>query len=159
MDIHRVFQQGAEILAAHDGENTTLHKGHGINEADWELLIQKEYWSPDQARQIRAIIGAVLEVSMTIAGIPAIPMPGQYAAALIAEVVSPCNRFLACTKVPDTFDAVDASGILGTSTVKPMTVQQLMALVIAYSGGSNHEPRAHMLPKEVKETMKQAAKK
>ena len=136
MDIHNAFRQGAQILAAHEGEYTTLHKGHGINEADWDLLTQKEYWSPDQAMQIRMILASVLEVSMTIAGIPAIPMPGQYAAALIAEVVNPCNRFLACTKCPDTFDAVDASGILGTHEIKPMSTQQLMALTLAYSCGS-----------------------
>ena len=89
---------------------------------------------------------------MTIAGMPAIPMPGQYAAALIAEVVAPCNRFLACTKAPDTFDAVDASGILGTHEIKPMSTQQLMALTLAYSGGLQNEPQAHKLPKEMKET-------
>lgn len=142
------------IIAQNDAKYTTLHKGHGINESDWDLLTQEEYWSPDQAMQIRSIMAAVLEVAMTIAGIPAIPMPGQYAAALISHVVAPSNRFLACTKCPDTFDAVDASGILGTHEIKPMTTQQLMALTIAYSGGSFAEPQAHKLPREVKETVR-----
>ena len=154
MDIHRAFQHGAQILAAGNREYTTLHKAHGIEENHWDLLTQGEYWSPDQARQIRSILASVIEVSMTIAGMPAIPMPGQYCAAVIAEVVSPPNRFRACTKAPDTFDAIAASGLLSTHEVKPMTVQQLMALVIVYSAGFTGEPNAHRLPKEVREPMR-----
>ena len=126
MDIHRAFQQGAKQLAHAEAQYTTLHKGHGIEQYQWELLTQKEYWSPDQARQIRTIMAAVVEVSMTIAGMPAIPLPGQYVAAVIAEVVAPCNRMLACTKAPETFDAYAASGMLQTHEVIPMTTQQLM---------------------------------
>mgnify|MGYP002259866547 CR=1 FL=1 len=154
MDIHRAFQHGAQILAKNEKKYTNLHKGHGIDEYHWQLLTQEEYWSPDQARQMRSILASVVEVSMTIAGMPAIPLPGHYVAALIAEVVAPANRLLACTKAPDTFDADAASGILGTHEVKDMSVQQLMALVLAYSGGYPGEPAAHRLPKDVSETIK-----
>ncbi len=156
MDIHKAFQHGAQIIAKNSCEYTSLHKGHGIDQAHWDLLTQPEYWSPDQARQIRAILANVLEVSMTIAGLPAIPLPGQYLAALITEVVSPCNRYLACIKAPDTFDANAASGILETYQVKPMPYQQLMSLVIAYTGGSTDEPEREKLPREVKDIMKKA---
>jgi hypothetical protein len=159
LDIHKAFQHGAQILAQNENKYTTLHKGHGIDEHHWDILTQAEYWSPDQARQMRSIIASVAEVSMTIAGMPALPLPGQYVAALIAEVVAPVNRLLACTKAPDTFDADAASGILGTHEVKDMSVQQLMSLVIAYSGGYGGEPSAHRFPKDVAETMKQANKK
>lgn len=156
MDIHRAFQHGAQILAKNNSKYTALHKGHGIDEHHWNLLTQEEYWSPDQTRQMRSILASVLEVSMTISGMPAIPLPGQYVAALIAEVVAPCNRLLACTKAPDTFDADAASGLMGTHEVKDMSVQQLMSLTLAYSGGYPGEPQAHQLPKEVKESMKRA---
>lgn len=156
MDIHLAFRLGAEILAKDGNKYTSLHKGHGIDEHSWQLLTQSEYWSPDQARQIRSILASTVEVAMTISGMPAIPLPGQYVAAVIAEVVSPVNRLLACTKAPDTFDADQASGIMDTHVVKDMSVQQLMALVIAYSGGYGGEPRAHKLPSEVKETIKKA---
>ncbi len=159
MDIHKAFQHGAQILAKDQCKYTALHKGHGIDEHHWDLVTQQEYWSPDQTRQMRSILASVLEVSMTIAGMPAIPLPGQYVAALIAEVVAPANRLLACTKAPDTFDADEASGILGTHVVKDMSVQQLMALVLAYSGGYPGEPAAHRLPKDVKETIKRANEK
>ncbi len=159
MDIHEAFRQGAKTIAKNEAEYTSLHKGHGIEQSHWALLTQEEYWSPDQVRQIRSILASILEVSLTIAGMPAIPLPGQYVAAVIAEVVSPCNRLLACTKAPETFDAAAASGIMETHEVKPMPFQQMMALVIAYSGGFAKEPRAHKLPKEVKETVKKANQK
>ena len=159
LDIHKAFQHGAQILAKDNCKYTTLHKGHGIDPHHWELLTQKEYWSPDQVRQIRSILAQALEVSMTIAGMPAIPLPGQYLAALIAEVVSPCNRLVACMKAPDTFDAEAASGILMTHEVKDMPYQQLMALTLLYSSGFPEEPAPHKLPRQVKRTMKEAMTK
>lgn len=153
MDIHEAFRVGAKKLAADAGKYSLLHKDHGIEEGHWMLLTQEEYWTPDQVRQIRSILSNVIEVSMTIGGLPSIPLPGQYAAAVIAEVVSPMNRYLACLKVPETFDAIDASGILGTSQVKPMTFQQMMGLVTAYSGGIQTEPAGHRLPKKVNEVV------
>lgn len=159
MDIHRAFRQGAEKIAANERRYTTLHKAHGILEADWDLLTQNEYWSPDQARQIRTILASVVEVSLTIAGLPAIPLPGQYVAAVISEVVAPCNRILAATKAPDTFDAIEASGLLGTHEVKDMPVQQLIGLVLAYSGGYPGEPKATKLPKEVQVSVQKANEK
>ena len=142
------------MLAKENCKYTQLHKGHGIDLHHWEILTQREYWSPDQTRQIRAILANAVEVSMTISGMPAIPLPGQYVAAFIAHVVAPANRLLACTKAPDTFDADAASGILMTHEIKDMSVQQLMALTMAYSGGFTGEPPEHRLPEEVRETMK-----
>ena len=159
LDIHRAFQHGAQILAKDNCKYTELHKGHGIDEHHWQMLTQAEYWSPDQTRQMRSILANVLEVSMTIAGMPAIPLPGQYVAALIAEVVAPANRLLACTKAPDTFDADAASGLLGTHEIKDMPFEQLASLVLVYSGGYPGEPQAHRLPRDVKETMKKENQK
>lgn len=153
MNIHQAFRHGAQKLAAHENRYTTLHKSHGIDEAHWELLTQTEYWSPDEGRQVRSILASVVEVSMTIAGMPAIPLPGQYVAAVIAEIVAPCNRMIACTKAPDTFDAAEASGILSAHDVKDMSTQQLMALVLAYSGGYPEEPANQRIPREVAEEM------
>lgn len=154
MDLHSAFKVGAKKLAQAEAEYTDLHKSHGIEESHWQLLTQKEYWTPDQSRQIRAILASVIEVAMTIAGMPAVPLPGQYAAAVIAEVVAPCNRMLACIKCPDTFDAYDASGVMGTFEVKDMPKEQLMSLVLAYSGNYPEEPVRHKLPREIVENVK-----
>ncbi len=159
VDIHKAFRHGAEILAKAHCEYTTLHKGHGIDQAHWDLLTQKEYWSPDQTRQIRSILANVIDVSMTIAGMPAIPLPGQYTAAIISEIVSPANRLLACVKAPDTFDAEAASGMMQTHAIQPMGVQQLMSIVIAYSGHYDKEPHAHGLPREIVDHVKKANQK
>lgn len=159
MDVHLAFRIGAKKLAEAQGKYTDLHKMHGIEERQWQMLTQLEPWTPDQTRQMRSILANVLEVSMTIAGMPAIPLPGQYVAALIAEVVGPCNQMLACTKAPDTFDAEAASGILDTHTIKEMEWQQLMSLVLAYSGGFPGEPGAHRLPKSVERKMREETEK
>jgi hypothetical protein len=153
LDIHYAFKVGAKQLAFNQRQYSELHKSHGIEPSHWELLTQEEYWTPDQARQIRSILASVIEVSMTIAGMPAVPLPGQYAAALIAEVVAPANRMIACIKCPDTFDAYNASGIMETFEVKDMPKQQLMSLVLAYSGDYDREPDAHKLPRAIAEQM------
>lgn len=108
---------------------------------------------------MRAVLANCLEVSMTIAGMPAIPLPGHYTAALIATVVSPSNQLIACCKAPDTFDAVAASGLQETVVVKPMKLEQLMSLVMAYAGGIGAEPPAHKIPIEVSEKMQSVSKK
>ena len=159
MDIHKAFQHGAQILAKDNCKYTSLHKGHGIDQAHWDVLTQEEYWSPQQMRSIRSILANVLEVAMTISGMPAIPLPGQYVAALIAEVVSPCNRMVAAMKAPDTFDAEAASGIMGAYEVKDMSQQQLISLVMIYSAGFPAEPQNQRIPEEVKTAMKEANKK
>lgn len=158
-DIHQAFKMGAMQLAANQCEYSNLHKGHGIDQYDWDILTQSEYWSPEQARNMRSVIANVVEVSMTIAGMPAIPLPGHYVAALIATVVAPCNRMVACVKAPDTFDGAIAAGIESTHQVKEMSVQQLMALVLAYSGGYPGEPQPHKLPKQVAQQMQKVSKK
>ena len=93
---------------------------------------------------------------MTIAGMPAIPLPGQYVAAVISEVVSPCNWMLASLKAPDTFDAIDATGLLEQEEVKPMKHEQMMALVMAYGGGYTHEPSNLKVPNILVEEVERA---
>lgn len=156
LDLHNAFKIGARRIAKDDRAYTDLHKEHGINDADWRLLTQDEYWTPDQARAVRSILANAIEISMTIAGMPAIPLPGQYVAALISEVVSPCNYMLACVKAPDTFDATDASGLMVESQVRTMDVTQLMALTIAYAGGYTSEPQNHVIPKLVADRVAEA---
>ena len=154
MDLHTAFKIGAKKLAQDNAKYSMLHKSHGIDSAQWDLLTQWEYWTADQARQMRAILASVLEVSLTIAGVPGIPLPGQYVAALISEVVAPPNRILACLKAPETFDGLVAAGIEDTFEVKPMSPQQLMSLVIAYSGGFGGEPANQRVPAEITEIVK-----
>jgi len=158
MDIHRAFRGGATQLARGDAYGE-LHRSYGLGADDWRLLTQDEHWTPDDARRIRSVLASVIEVALTIAGMPAVPLPGQYAAAVIAIVVSPSNRLVACMKVPDTFDAVSASGLHETFEVRRMLPEQMIALVLAYSGGLGGEPAAERLPIEVKDIMRKESAK
>ena len=151
MDLHTAFKIGAKRIAKDEKAYTDLHKAHGIEQAHWELLTAREYWTPDEARAIRSILANVVEVSMTIAGMPAIPLPGQYVAALIAEVVAPCNWMLAAVRAPDTFNAMDASGLMQETEIKPMEYQQMMSLIMAYGGDFTGQPMADIVPKLVTE--------
>jgi hypothetical protein len=158
LDLHSAFKIGARRIAKDEKRYTDLHKAHGIEQAHWELLTQREYWTPDQARAVRSVMANVIEVSMTIAGMPAVPLPGQYVAALIAEVVAPCNYMIAAVKAPDTFDATDASGLVGSEEVRTMEYQQLMALILAYAGGYGDEPDRDRLPRELADEVHKANK-
>ena len=156
MDLHSAFKIGARRIAKDEKRYTDLHKAHGIEQAHWELLTQREYWTPDQSRAVRSVLANVIEVSMTIAGMPAIQLPGQYVAALIAEVVAPCNYMLAALKAPDTYDAMDASGLVGKPEVESMPWQQLAALVLAYAGGYGDEPAPEKLDRHIADEVSKA---
>lgn len=156
MDLHKSFRLGAERLAS--GQYGTLHREFGISETDWRLLTQEENWTHEQARATRAIIASVVEVCMTVCGMPAVPLPAQYVAAVIAIVVAPNNRLIAATKAPDTFDAVAASGLMETVEIRPASREQMIALVMAYSGGFGGEPMPRV-NSEVVELTKKANEK
>jgi hypothetical protein len=154
MNLHDAFMIGALQLAKANKQYADLHKAHGIEQSHWDLITQEEYWTTDQQRAVRSILANVLEVSMTIAGMPPVPLPGQYVAAVIATVVAPANRIVACSKAPDTFDAFDTSGLLGgkqTDEPEKMKFQQLLSLTMAYSGGYRGEPQTQKLGKDVLE--------
>jgi len=158
LDVHMIFRRGAEELARGQSYGS-VHRSHGLLEADWDLLTQDEHWTPEQARRCRSVLASVCEVALTIAGMPAVPLPGQYVAAVIAIVVGPANRLVACMKVPETFDAVAASGLHTEFEIRPMKPEQMIALVLAYSGGMGGEPPMHRLNAEVVEIIKKEVSK
>lgn len=158
MYVHTAFRLGAEELAKGSMAYSDIHRSHGLMEADWQLLTQDAPWTAEQSRRVRGVLAATIEVCMTIAGMPAVPLPGQYAAAVIAVCVSPANRLLAAMRVPDTFDAVAASGLSQPIEVRPMRSETMMSLVMAYSGGLGGEPPMARLPSSVSEVMKKESK-
>lgn len=157
--LHSAFRQGAEVLARANCLYSDIHRGYGLSKDDWELLTKETHWTPDETRAIRAILASVIEISMTIAAMPATPLPGQYAAAVIAIVVSPANRIMAAFRCPDTFDAVSAAGITEPFEVKPMAREQMISLVMAYSGGYGGQPAMERLPREIEELKKKELSK
>jgi len=145
-DLHASFRLGAESLVRGSAKYTELHRSHGISETDWLLLTQEEPWTPEETRQIRSILASLIEVCMTISGLPPVPLPGQYCAAVIAIIVGPANRFLASTKAPETFDAAAASGLEGQVRIDKVRQETMFSLVLAYSGGYGDEPMKRLDP-------------
>jgi len=138
MQLFQSFRFGAEKLV--QAQYGSIHHKYGISQPDWDLLTQEENWTQEESRTIRAILANTVEVTLQISGIPATPLPAQYVAAVIATVVGPNNRFVACHKAPDTFDALAASGMQGEVTMRPAEREQIVALMLAYSGGFGGEP-------------------
>lgn len=157
-DLHYAFRMGAETLVRGSTAYGELHRSHGISQADWDLLTQNYPWTTEQTRQVRSILAMVVEVCMTISGLPPVPLPGQYVAGVIAICVAPVNRFLASVKVPETFDAVQASGLSGPVKIEPMRQEQMFSLVLAYSGGFGGEPLPRVSP-EIVEMRKKGSEK
>lgn len=138
MNLFNAFAAGARQLAA--PQYSEIHAKYGISQGDWDLLTLPRPWTADERRQVRSILAECLSISMHIAGLPAMAMPGQFAAALIVHVVHPCNRLVAATRAPDTYDGELATGLRGPVEVSPMRIEQMLALVIAYSGEITGEP-------------------
>lgn len=134
-----------------------VHERHGISRAEWELLTSPDEWSTAERRKIRNILGEVLTASLTIAGLPAAPVMGQYIAAVIALVVAPSNRIVACFCAPDNFDAGKASGLEGPVEIVRMEPEQLQGLVAAFSAASHFDephPRITQVPEETEAVSK-----
>lgn len=128
-----IFKIGAKGLVNPAMDYCAIHQTHGLSQEDWELLTQSEPWSITHRQKARSLIAECVNISLTMAGLPAQPLPAQYVAAVIAYVVAPANRLVAAMRAPETFDGVAASGLLGAQEVTPCSTEQMVSLVIAYS--------------------------
>lgn len=133
MDIFRMFQAGAWRLARAGRDYSSYHQDVGISKSDWIVLTSPTYWSAQEARRLPSILKQVISVSMSEADIPAVPLPGHYVAAVIATLVHPVNRIVAALNAPRTFDAIDASGLVGEVRITDTSVEQMLSLVSVYS--------------------------
>jgi len=139
-NMFEIFRRGASALADATLSYHDLHKTYGINPEDWKLLTTFMLWTPTEQKKIRSILTEVINISLTIAGLPAQPLPAQYVAALVSKLVSTSNRLVASTLTPETFDAVAASNLDGNQKFVNVTREQMMSLVIAYSSDRYIEP-------------------
>jgi hypothetical protein len=131
---HELFQAGARVLTSKGRAHQAHFTEYGISQDDWDLLTSDTLWSSPEARRIPSILQACINAALTIANIPSQPLPGQYVAALICDVVAPPNRIVAASMAPDTFDAVSAAGVDQPVKIEPMRPEQMLGLVVAYSG-------------------------
>lgn len=147
MDVMRMMCIGAMEIAAYGKEHTPAHAAVGFSAEEWDLLTTPTPWTPEQRRQVRSVLAEAVSVTLTLAGLPSEPLPGQYVAAVIAQLVAPANRLVAAYRAPECFDAISASGLIAATEVRPMGPEQMVSLVVAYSSGvftdvSTRWPRA-----------------
>lgn len=151
MNMFNVYRTGALALVTETMAYTAIHRQYGLSQADWELVTQKEPWNVEQRQKARSIIAECVMISLTISGLPAQQLPAQYVAAVIAHIVAPSNMLVASTRAPEAFDAQAASGMQQEHEVKPVPVEQMQALVMAYAGGAADEPLGMAVPKETQD--------
>jgi len=136
VDVMTMMRNGAMVLSNLGKKHTAAHAAAGFSAEEWELLTKVEPWTAEERRGVRSVLAEAVNVTMAIAGLPAEPLPGQYVAAVISTLIHPVNRHVAAIRAPETYDAVAASGLVGSSEIVPMTPQQMVGLVMAYSGGA-----------------------
>lgn len=142
MDLLQALAVGAEALAAkfggEDGKWTRDMARHGFTKEEWELLTQPECWNEKERRSVRSLLGEAINLSMTMAGMPAAPLPAHYVAAVISKLVHPCNRLVAAQRAPEAYNALSATGQKQAIEVEMVPQETMIALVMAYSSGVVH---------------------
>lgn len=143
MNVFETFRRGA-ISIAHAKANRLAELG--IAAEDYKLLTQGEPWNVTEQKLVRGVLAQVVNVSLTLAGLPARALPAQYVAAIIAELVDPINWLAAAHSAPDTFDAQGAANVEQEFQVVPVKTEQMISLVMLYGGGFRSEPQAQRIP-------------
>ena len=131
MDMLDAFTQGARLMAR---GVANAHFEYGFTEAQWSLLTQPSPWRPDQVVQVKGLLMQLIQSCLTISRIPATRLSGQFAAALICEVVHTCNIHAAAWSCPDSFDATAAAGFDGNPKFDAMPPEQIVTLCMAILG-------------------------
>lgn len=149
--LFEAFKQAGRSIATAHGTFGARQAEAGFTKPDYELLCQHTYWSIDQRRRIPSILANAVSISLSIAGLPPVPLPGHYVAAVIVNLVHPCNLLLACASAPESFDAMAASGLIEPTDVRSTTHEQLQGLMMAYLGDALLEPPGDELPVELDE--------
>lgn len=127
------FNAGAYQMADYSATYGTLQQSAGFSQEDWDLLTDPECWSLSQQRKVHSVLAEAVSISMRVAGLQPTNLPGAYVAAVICRLVAPCNRLVAASRAPRSFDAMTASGIAGPSEVVETTPEQMMGLVCLFS--------------------------
>lgn len=129
---HQLFLLGANELAA-GNEYAAEQQAAGFTEEDWNLLTSDTCWTQNQRMKIPSVLSSAISITLRIAGLPPTALPGAFLAAVICKLVQPCNRLLAASVAPESFDVMSAAGIHGESQIINTTHQQMLALVVYFS--------------------------
>lgn len=129
----QLFLLGANELAIAGIEYGPDQQAAGFTQEEWLLLTSPECWTKSEQMKMPSIISNAISITLRTAGLPAVPLPGAYVAAVICKLVSPCNRLVAAASAPESFDAMSAVGLVAESMKVITTQEQMYALVIYFS--------------------------
>lgn len=129
----QLFLLGANQLVAAGTDYNEEHQAAGFTSEEWEVLNTKACWTKTEQQKIPSIIASAVSITLRIAGLPPVPLPGAFVAATICKYVAPCNRLVAAASAPESFDAMSASGIVGEPLEIITTKNQMYALVVYFS--------------------------
>lgn len=141
---------GAATLAREGFAYSKRYKDIGFSEAEWKLLTQETPWTRAERVRVKSLLMEAVNASLTLAGIPAGPLPAEYVAAIIAKVVHPSNRLAAANRAPEAYEASRASGLKEPVKIEMVPRETMVSLVTLYTGnridgadvGSIHGGRA-----------------
>lgn len=137
MAIGNTFQQlfllGANALWTMAIEYGVEQQEAGFSKEDWDLLVQAECWNNSERMKVASVLGNAVSITLRVAGLPAVALPGAFVAAVICKLCAPCNRLVAAMMAPESFDAMSAVGLTGESKDIITSKNQMLALVVYFS--------------------------
>lgn len=129
----QLFLLGANELATMGVAYGPDQQAAGFTQDEWTLLTQPECWTKAEQRKLKTVIQNAVSITLAVAGLPAVPLPGAFVAAVICKLCASCNRLVACMSAPESFDVMSAAGISANSVEIITTREQMMALVVYFS--------------------------
>lgn len=128
-----LFLLGANELATHTQEYGPEQQAAGFTKDEWDLLTADECWSKSEQMKIPSILSSAVSITLRTAGLPPVPLPGAYVAAVICKLVHSCNRLVAAASAPESFDVLSAVGLNSETKTIITTKEQMYSLVVYFS--------------------------
>lgn len=130
---HQLFLLGANSLAVAPVDYGPEQQAAGFTKEEWDLLTATECWTKAEQMKVPSILSSAVSITLRTAGLPPVPLPGAYVAAVICKLVAPCNRLIAAASAPESFDIMSAVGLTGESQKIITSKEQMYALVVYFS--------------------------
>lgn len=128
-----LFMVGANAIAAMGLEYGVDQKAAGFSESEWDLLTDKTCWSRSQQKQVASALRMAVSLTLRVAGLAPTPLPGVFVAAVICQLIAPCNRLVAGQAAPESYDAISASGVYSDVEVLNTRQEQMTSLIMMFS--------------------------
>lgn len=129
----QLFLLGANELAVAGTDYGPLQQAAGFTQDEWLLLTAPQCWTKSEQMKVPSILSNCVSITLRTAGLPPVPLPGAYVAAVICKLIAPCNRLVAASSAPESFDVMSAVGLTGESVKIITTKEQMYALVVYFS--------------------------